>query len=324
MHLWNTTSHELQRELAEHKLWIRSISWSPNRNILASGSADNTVQVWDPDKGKALFTLKGHNDQVFDIAWSPYEQMLASASMDGTICIWRASDGKLQNRLKGHSAVVTSLAWSPKNHILASASWDKTIRIWDPLAGKQITILENHSASVETICFSSDGQIFASKSRDKTIYLWQAEGMEPILSLNESLGSAPVRGLAFNPISSKLASISNFGTCIRIWNIDANLLFSKNEPIFDAIQYTTAKLVLFGDSGVGKTGLGWRLAHNEFKEHSSTHGQQFWVVPELKKTREDGTECEVVLWDLAGQPDYRLVHSLYLDDVDTALVLFDP
>ena len=75
---------------------------------------------------------------------------------------------------------------------------------------------------------------------------------------------------------------------------------------------------------MGKTGLGWRLAHGEFKEHSSTHGQQFWAIGELGNTRADGTECEAVLWDLAGQPDYRLVHSLFLDDVDLALVLFDP
>lgn len=79
-----------------------------------------------------------------------------------------------------------------------------------------------------------------------------------------------------------------------------------------------------GDSGVGKTGLGWRLAHKEYKEHSSTHGQQFWVVEELGKRREDGTECEAILWDLAGQPDYRLTHALFLDDADLALVLFDP
>jgi GTPase SAR1 family protein len=112
-------------------------------------------------------------------------------------------------------------------------------------------------------------------------------------------------------------------TTLNIWSFDFTDLIGKNlESI--SLRYTTAKIVLVGDSGVGKTGLGWRLAHNEFKEHSSTHGQQFWVVPELQKTREDGTECEAVLWDLAGQPDYRLVHSLYLDDVDTALVLFDP
>jgi small GTP-binding protein len=130
-------------------------------------------------------------------------------------------------------------------------------------------------------------------------------------------------GLAFNPVNGILATCAERGTAIRIWDIDYDVLVG-NAPAKKSVSYTTAKLVLVGDSGVGKTGLGWRLAHNEFKEHSSTHGQQFWVVPELKKTRDDGTECEAVLWDLAGQPDYRLVHSLYLDDVDTALVLFDP
>ena len=78
-----------------------------------------------------------------------------------------------------------------------------------------------------------------------------------------------------------------------------------------------------GDSGVGKTALGWRLTQAEFKEHASTHGEQFWVLDTLKHRRSDGTECEAVLWDLAGQPDYRLIHGLFLDDADLALVLFD-
>ena len=92
----------------------------------------------------------------------------------------------------------------------------------------------------------------------------------------------------------------------------------------DSVRYTTAKLVLVGDSGVGKTGLGWRLARGEFKEHPSTHGQQFWVVDDLGTTRSDGTECEAVLWDLAGQPIYRHGHPLFLENVDLSLLLFDP
>ena len=75
---------------------------------------------------------------------------------------------------------------------------------------------------------------------------------------------------------------------------------------------------------MGKTGLGWRLAHGEFKEHASTHGQQFWVLDQLGTRRTDGTDCEAILWDLAGQPDYRLTHALFLDDADLALILFDP
>ncbi len=47
-------------------------------------------------------------------------------------------------------------------------------------------------------------------------------------------------------------------------------------------------------------------------------------MDELRTLRKDGTECEAILWDLAGQPDYRLTHALFLDDADLALVLFDP
>ena len=81
--------------------------------------------------------------------------------------------------------------------------------------------------------------------------------------------------------------------------------------------------MLVGDHSVGKSALGHRLIHGEFKEQASTHGQQFWVYPELGKRRKDGTECEAILWDFAGQPDYRLVHALFVDNADLALVLFD-
>jgi hypothetical protein len=48
------------------------------------------------------------------------------------------------------------------------------------------------------------------------------------------------------------------------------------------------------------------------------------MLDSLRARRQDGTECEAVLWDLAGQPDYRLLHALFVDDAELALVLFDP
>ena len=118
-----------------------------------------------------------------------------------------------------------------------------------------------------------------------------------------------------------LATLGEQDTIIRIWELDEALLLGQTQQ---SIHYTTAKLVLVGDSGVGKTGLGWRLAHGEFKEHASTHGQQFWAIPQLGLKRADGTACEAVLWDLAGQHVYRQIHAIFLDNVAAALVLFDP
>jgi len=127
--------------------------------------------------------------------------------------------------------------------------------------------------------------------------------------------------LAFHPQLPVLATLGEGDTIIRIWELDEALLLSQAK---ESVHYTTAKLVLVGDSGVGKTGLGWRLVHDEFKEHASTHGQQFWPIQKLGLKRKDGTECEAVLWDLAGQHVYRAVHSIFLENVAAALVLFDP
>lgn len=139
--------------------------------------------------------------------------------------------------------------------------------------------------------------------------------------LDESASSAWPPGIAFHPHLPILATLGEKDTIIRIWELDEALLLSQAE---ESAHYTTAKLVLVGDSGVGKTGLGWRLAHGQFKEHASTHGQQFWPISQLGLKRKDGTECEAVLWDLAGQHVYRQIHAIFLENVAAALVLFDP
>lgn len=181
-------------------------------------------------------------------------------------------------------------------------------------------MLEAHTDDITSLSCSSDTSILASASSDGHIKLWHNTTTWPIKLISEltSIGASAL----FHPHIPQLATFGET-TVVRIWDIDVDVLLN-NAPAVESTHYTTAKVVLVGDSGVGKTGLGWRMAKGEFKEHASTHGQQFWVVGELGKTRADGTQCEAVLWDLAGQHVYRPIHSIFLDDVDTALVLFDP
>ena len=213
------------------------------------------------------------------------------------------------------------VAWSPDGQYLASASYDKTIRLWDPASGKQLQILEAHADYVHCVDFSANGRWLASNSHDNTIRLWRCDTWACVAVLEEPAGSVWPPGLAFHPRLPVLATLGERDTIIRIWELDEALLLGQAQ---ESVHYTTAKLVLVGDSGVGKTGLGWRLAHGEFKEHASTHGQQFWAIPQLGLKRKDGTECEAVLWDLAGQHVYRQIHSIFLENVAAALVLFDP
>ena len=195
---------------------------------------------------------------------------------------------------------------------------DDTIRILDIPTGR-LTILEGHTQRVLSVSLSHDGKLLASKGGG--IIIWRTDNWEYLVQLSEEASVFWPPRLAFNPILPKLATLGQEDTVVRIWELDEALLLGQ---VQESVHYTTARLVLVGDSGVGKTGLGWRLAHGEFKEHSSTHGQQFWPITQLGLKRKDGTECEAVLWDLAGQHVYRQVHSIFLENIAAALVLFDP
>jgi small GTP-binding protein len=312
----------LRHVLRGHTDEVNRITWSPDGSYLASPSEDKTIRLWDAHNGACVRTLQGHTGHVSSVAWSPDGQRLASSSGDNTIRLWQPASGKHLLTLEGHTKPVWSVAWSPDGQRLASASDDMTIRLWEATSGKPLHTLEGHTREVRGVAFSPDGRLLASTGFDSVTQIRRCDNWE-ILGILKQQSASAFRTAAFHPRLPCLVTLGERDTIIFIWDLHLDTLLGHG-AVAEVVHYTTAKLVLVGDSGVGKTGLGWRLAHGEFKEHSSTHGQQFWAIPQLGRQRADGTECEAVLWDLAGQHVYRQIHSIFLENVAAALVLFDP
>lgn len=323
--IWDIKMRKLYRKFEGNINDVFIVTWSPDGNVLASGGTNNNIQLWNVKTGKLHQLLEGHKKAIMGLAWSPDSQKLASASRDGTIKIWNWKNGKCLKTLKDHKGQVFCVSWSPDGHTIVSGGQDNIIRFWSLAKGQPLPSLEGHSSAVVSVVYSPDGRFLASKSMNEpgTIRLWRCDTWESIAILDEQTSNQAMLGIDFHPTAPVLATLGGQDKIIHIWDLDYDILLGT-APAAKPVHYTTAKIALVGDSGVGKTGLGWRLAHGEYKEHSSTHGQQFWTIEELKTKRDDGTECEAILWDLAGQPDYRLIHSLFLDDVDLALLLFDP
>ncbi len=116
--------------LTGHTSFVWGVACSPDGQLLASGSSDRTIKLWNLTTGKELRTLTGHTSIVSSVACSPDSQTLASGSDDGTIKLWNLTTGKELRTLTGHAGWVYSVAFCPDGQTLASGSRDETIKIW--------------------------------------------------------------------------------------------------------------------------------------------------------------------------------------------------
>jgi small GTP-binding protein len=354
--IWDGSTGECVRVLKGHKDIVNTLAWLPNRNILVSGSHDCTLRLWDTNTWQEAYPYITIPALTQGIKCSPSESAIAVACNDQSVHLFSISTFQKIENLSPNIGNITSLDWAPDGKRLAlggnskaciwveatskfsylenadqvtQINWskdgrmiafqsDSTIIIWDPNTHRQIIRLEGHTRRVSALAFSYDGKFVVSASEDDTVRIWNTDRWDTLTVFK--IAGSRLGFIALHPKSYRIATMGK-NNIIHIWELDESVLLGQAK---ENVNYTTAKLVLVGDSGVGKTGLGWRLAHGKFKEHASTHGQQFWSILELGLKRKDGTDCEAVLWDLAGQHVYRQVHSIFLENVAAALVLFDP
>lgn len=267
--------------------------------------------------------MRGHEGNINSVAWSPDGEFIATASGDTTVRIWKGDSGAPVHVLRGHSDFAFVVAWSPNRATLASGSWDGTIREWDPSSGRTIKVFGGRSSAISSISFSWDGRFLASKTEADTVQLWEFETGRMVTLLPEPSSPRHSPSLAFNPTQPILATLGERGLVIRIWELDFSMLLSPVDR--EKRSYRNAKIVLIGDSGVGKTALSMVLTNQQFLPTSSTHGRNIatFYKGEVRLTEGQSETREIVLWDTAGQPGYRLIHQLHFHEAAVAVIVFD-
>src|SRR5262249_15587507 len=144
--------------------------------ILASGSDEGEIGLWEMPSGRPIRKLSGHAWQTNALAFSRDGKQLASAGNDKSARVWQVITGKQLLRLR-HDDNVVAVAYSPDGKTLATASEDKTIRFWNPSTGQQIRKITTRDDKFAALAFAPNGRMLASGSWDvPTICLWQVAG----------------------------------------------------------------------------------------------------------------------------------------------------
>jgi WD40 repeat protein len=192
---------------------VRAVAVSPDKQLLATASTDEpTIQLWNPQTGQLLPTLRGHTSPVAEVAISPDGKILVSGSRDKTIKLWDVNTGQLIRTLTGHSDVVETVAISQDGTILASGSGDKTIKLWNLKTGALIRTLTGHTQSVSALALSPDGQTLASGG--ETLKIWNLKTGQLLQTHSDSSSPYPgyfsylVDSVAISPDGQFVASSS--------------------------------------------------------------------------------------------------------------------
>ncbi|WP_239330805.1 TIR domain-containing protein [Frankia sp. CiP3] len=202
------------RSLQGHRGRVHAVYYG--ETVLATGSVDCTVRLWDPLTGRPLGVLEGHRGRVWPIVADPAGSLLAVGDASGVVRVWSVPSGCPQCECPGHGERIWTASFSPSGAVLATGDDTGTARLWDPCTGELLGALTGHTGSVFRLAFSPDGTWLATSDEAGRIRLFDTASGE----LRDALRGheSAVYALDFHPTEPLLASGDTSGV-VRLWDL---------------------------------------------------------------------------------------------------------
>ncbi|KAL9004335.1 MAG: hypothetical protein Q9188_002848 [Gyalolechia gomerana] len=152
-------------------------------NILATGSYDSTIKIWDMETCQEIRTLKGHTSGIRCLQFD--KTKLISGSIDQSLKVWNWRTGQCLSTCIGHNGGIIGLHFD--GALLASASMDKTIKVWN-FEDRSTFVLRGHSDWVNAVKLDMPSRTIVSASDDCTVKMWDLDSKQCVRTFEGHVG----------------------------------------------------------------------------------------------------------------------------------------
>lgn len=233
---------------------LQTIAISPDGKLLASGSSNKTVSVWDFETGALLHTLKGHTEAVNSVGFSANSKLLVSGADDELAKVWDVATGENLNTLTGHLHRVMAVEFSADGTYLATGGAGGQIKVWDAKTFAELRSFSGQGGLglINDIDVSPDSKYIASSATESNIIIWDPTTGEQVdkyeaVFFGSTSSDDPIADLAAQ-LAKALPSIFTL-----TFSADSRFVLSfGNDGNQNAYEIETKDIKKFGvPSGIG-------------------------------------------------------------------------
>jgi WD40 repeat protein len=315
-HLWRQYCGE-QSRLRGHKGPVTAVSFSPDDRLIASGSTDSTIKLWDAVSGKHVRALVGHAGGVTALDFSPDGKRLATASADQTVRLWNTVTGEQLLRVESHHGAVTTVAFSPDGRHLASGGEDGIVSVQEADTGRTCLEFKRHHTPVSGVAFSPDAKTIASTglaARGGSLqgkgdaFVWDATTGAAHCALGQLRGGWTA--VAFSPDGSRLAASGVQGDPLWVWDTVTWKVIDDDPTSTDEARNGSVTRITFSPDGHL---LAWSSDNHTIRVYDFTAGKLALTLhdevavlsaafsPDGLRIASGGTDGSVKIWERPGE-----------------------